>query len=264
MFTYNRGSTVYEQPTSYSDLYYRSLDNMSRDGFENLGAERNVDARAPSSAALKINAQGGDDVIDLGSLSSAAQGSHTVYGGTGHDEIATGSGNDTIYAGFDNDTAEGGLGADVIYGGSGADVLFGDSLTFDGGGNDQLFGGSGVDVLVGMAGADDLTGGTYADKFTYFNAQESRVAARDEVLDFNRAEGDQFDFSSVDGNLTQSGHQDLLFRAAPSSQAGTFWVEGSGTTWTVFANVDGGAADMAIDVTLTGGAMNLQASDFFI
>ena len=264
MFTYNRDYTVYTRPTDYSEIV-RIIDDSYRSGFENLGSGDNLVARGPSTIDLKINAQGGRDIIDLGSFSSAAQGNHTVHGGTGDDGIATGSGNDTIYAGSDHDTAEGGLGSDVIHGGFGNDHLYGDSLSaFNGGGADQLFGGSGDDVLAGMSGADELTGGTGKDTFEFFNAQVSTMAARDAVLDFNPGERDQFDFSLLDGNSTLSGRQPLDFETAPSTRAGTIWAEGSGTDWTVFVNLNGGAPDMAVDVTLAGGATSILETDFIL
>ncbi len=80
----------------------------------------------------------------------------------------------------EEDFLSGAGGNDTLFGGAGADGLNG------GPGNDELFGGSGNDYLVGGAGIDQLTGGTGADLFVA--TAESVV---DEVLDFNRTEGDK-------------------------------------------------------------------------
>jgi Ca2+-binding RTX toxin-like protein len=137
-------------------------------------------------------------------------------------------------------------------------------LSFAEGGSDQIFGGTGNDSIVGMRGADDMTGGSGSDTFQFLSRSDSIFGQRDHVMDFNRAEGDRFDFNLMDANANLSGNQNFVFANGASTQAGTLWVEGSGTDWTVFVNVDGGAADMAIDVTLAGGATNLLASDFVL
>lgn len=245
------------------DIYQRIADDHFRDGYQNLGSGANTLALQPTLQSLKINAQAGNDIIDIGSTSTAAQGNHTVYGGTGDDIIQLGSGHDTIYAGSDDDMVEAGLGNDVIYGGQGNDFLVGDSFMFEtAGGTDQIFGGTGQDTLIGMRGADQMRGGTDADTFVFLNRADSTTSARDHVLDFNSAEEDRFDFNGMDANATLSGNQDFEFQDGPSSQAGTIWATGSGVDWTVFVNVDGGGADMAIDVTLAAGATRLFETDF--
>ena len=49
-----------------------------------------------------------------------------------------------------------------------------------------------------------------------------------------------------------------------STQAGTMWVEGSGADRTVFVNLNGGAADMAINVHLVDANATLSGFDFFL
>jgi hypothetical protein len=241
-----------------SDIYTRIADDHFRDGYQNLGSGGNTLALGPSSANLKINAQGGNDFIDIGSTSTAAQGNHTVYGGTGDDIIQLGSGHDTIFAGSDDDTVEAGLGNDVIYGGQGNDHLFGDSFVFETvGGNDQLFGGTGQDNLIGMRGADEMRGGTDADTFVFLNRADSTTGARDHVLDFNLCRRGSVRLQRDGRERHPVGQPGFDFVEAASSKAGTIWATGSGVDWTVFVNVDGGGADMAIDVTLAGGATRL-------
>lgn len=245
-------------PTQYTEFYQRALDNQDRDGFQNLGSGNDVLFRAPSTQNLKINGQAGNDIIDIGSTSAARQGDHIVYGGTGDDIIQLGSGNDTVYAGFDDDTVEGGLGNDTIYGGSGSDVLFGDSLTFLTGGNDAIFGGSGNDTIVGLRGTDAMTGGSGADTFAFLNVADSSVGARDTVLDFNAFDGDMLDFHAIDADTTRAGNQDFILVDGPSTAAGTMWAVVSGHHWDVFVNVNGGAADMAVQVEVTGPVSTIE------
>jgi Ca2+-binding RTX toxin-like protein len=84
-----------------------------------------------------------------------------------------------------------GGGNDILDGGNGADNLYGSP------GNDSIFGGAGNDFLEGDWGQDTYRGGSGADVFyltytDYFNPSDigSPVTAPDQVLDFNRAEGD--------------------------------------------------------------------------
>lgn len=245
------------------DVDYRalvSLDDMNRSGFENLGSGDNRVFDPTGSAGRKINAQGGDDDITLGS------GDDVVYGGSGNDTIYTGTGNNTVYGGSGNDYVMGYRGADLIYGGTGNDELWGDqdasfsNLT----GNDTLYGGSGNDILVGHSGADELIGGADADRFVYRVFNESTPGMRDHIADFNAAEGDRIDLSFLDANALVSGNQTFQFVGQSTGVAGQVWATGGGDTWTVFADLNGGGADMAIDVTLAGGATSMQASNFVL
>ncbi|HUH87715.1 MAG TPA: calcium-binding protein, partial [Pusillimonas sp.] len=75
-------------------------------------------------------------------------------------------------------------GSDELYGGTGNDLLFGQ------GGNDLLVGGQGDDILYGGSGADT---------FRWDAGDEGRAGAPavDRVMDFNAAEGDTLDLSSL-------------------------------------------------------------------
>jgi Ca2+-binding RTX toxin-like protein len=103
-------------------------------------------------------------------------------------------------------------GDDMLLGGAGNDLL-------DGGeGDDILDGGPGSDLLFGGPGNDTLTGGEGADRFFLLSLPDRG----DEILDFNVAEGDVLDLSSLfsDVNVevanaaqflqfTQSGADDI-------------------------------------------------------
>ena len=69
-------------------------------------------------------------------------------------------------------------GSDKLYGGAGNDILYGQ------GGNDLLVGGAGDDILFGGAGADTF-------------AWQKGDFGKDVIKDFNVAEGDTIDLSSL-------------------------------------------------------------------
>ncbi|HXG79478.1 MAG TPA: PQQ-dependent sugar dehydrogenase, partial [Methyloceanibacter sp.] len=95
---------------------------------------------------------------------------------------------------------------DVLLGGSGDDTLNGL------GGNDVLNGGSGADTLIGAKGRDMLIGGSEADRFDFDAVGQSRPGKlRDVIVDFNPAEGDKIDLSTIDANSKAPGHQIFRF-----------------------------------------------------
>ncbi|MCA3424319.1 MAG: hypothetical protein INF81_15310 [Roseomonas sp.] len=115
-----------------------------------------------------------------------------MSGTAGNDFIIGTVGNDVISGLGGDDFIDGALGDDTLNGGDGADTLNGSA------GNDSLFGGSGGDFLEGSWGRDTYRGGSGADIFylTFLDQFErndigSPVSAPDQVLDFNRAEGDR-------------------------------------------------------------------------
>ena len=140
---------------------------------------------------VTVNLDKGDDVIDFDN-----DGSATIYGGDGDDEVkqtATtadankfffngNAGDDTVLGGGGKDTVFGGQGDDVIDGVAGDDSLFGSK------GADTIYAGSGEDVIGG--GADDdvifgrLKGGTTTDgdKMTiYGGAGDDQITVGDDT-----------------------------------------------------------------------------------
>lgn len=116
----------------------------------------------------------------------------SVSGTAGNDFIIGTVGNDVISGLGGDDFIDGALGDDTLNGGDGADNLYGST------GNDSLFGGSGGDFLEGSWGQYTFRGGSGADilYLTFLDQFErtdigSPVSAPDQVLDFNRAEGDR-------------------------------------------------------------------------
>jgi Ca2+-binding RTX toxin-like protein len=277
--------------------FEKSQDNL-KSGFTNLSNSRDVHI---DPYGHKINARGGDDNITTGDGRDTiftGSGNDTVFAGGGDDTVTAGSGddtvvgeegNDTVFGGSGIDTLEGGIGNDTLNGGTGIDTLIGGSDhdllnggadndflfgDLDGeviGGNDKLDGGFGDDTLEGGAGADILTGGDDADLFVFRvgrgPSNDSPLSGRDSITDFSRAQGDRIDLSALDALLNQSGDQRFTFLgtlSSASSQAGSVSVVGTGADVTVFVNIDGGSADMAINVHLTNPSIPLSAVDFIL
>ena len=110
-----------------------------------------------------------------GMFDATADGSDTIFGGAGNDEIHTGSWSDgddglsNISTGVQGDLAFGGDGNDILRGAGGNDFLGGDAGNDDiggGGGADSLVGGAGDDVLAGNGGDDVVSSGDGDDVAT--------------------------------------------------------------------------------------------------
>jgi Ca2+-binding RTX toxin-like protein len=122
-----------------------------------------------------ITGGGGNDDVN------GNKGLDVVRGGEGADWVRGGQGNDTVYGESGEDPhVNGNLGDDWVYGGEGNDTAYG------GQGDDRLYGEAGADYLSGDLGNDTLVGGPGADHFVF-----RAGAGRDQVSDFNAAEGDR-------------------------------------------------------------------------
>jgi Ca2+-binding RTX toxin-like protein len=158
----------------------------------------------------------------------------------------------------------GGRGDDILTGGTGDDILVGDTGAFDDFGHDVLKGGFGNDVLTGGASGDILTGGAGADKFV-FHEGNSDLDDRDHITDFSAEDVIDLSMLDIHGASSAAGASEpYRFVTSDSTQAGTVWAVGKYADWTVFVNTDGGAPDMAIHVSLTGGQQTLTAADFLL
>ncbi|CAN7740975.1 calcium-binding protein [Bosea sp. LjRoot9] len=172
---------------------------------------------------------------------SGGGGHDIIIGRAGNDVLNGGDGNDTLRGGAGNDIIDGGNGIDLIdfsdassavnftivqsssataasapglgtdsyrniegvigsafddllTGSSGADVIIG------GAGNDVLSGGGGTDTLSGGIGFNTLTGGAAADVFI-IDPSKLTAALPDLITDYNLAEGDKVDLSSLFNSL---------------------------------------------------------------
>lgn len=122
---------------------------------------------AGDTAAITVNAGGGDDTVTASAVGAASIGTFTVDGGAG---------NDLITGTLDADALRGGDGNDRVIGAVGADDLEG------GAGNDQLVwnNGDGSDTMDGDAGNDEVEvngAATAGDQFT-IDAAAPRVTFR--------------------------------------------------------------------------------------
>ncbi|RWE24207.1 MAG: type I secretion C-terminal target domain-containing protein, partial [Mesorhizobium sp.] len=138
----------------------------------------------------------------------------TIGGGDATGDTLTGI--EGIIGGSGDDYLFGNSGANYLAGGAGADTLNG------GDGADTLNGGIGNDLLIGGAGQDTMTGGTGADTFKL-----DHLDIKDLITDYNGAEGDKIDLSSLfdvapGGNVSDYVHYD--------AGTNTVSVDANGTT----------------------------------
>lgn len=130
--------------------------------------------------------------------------------------IAT-DGNETASDSFDividkttNDQGEdisGTFGNDTLIGTTSSERIFG--LL----GKDDIFAGEGDDIIYGGSGSDFMWGEAGADTFAFSFARESiyKTNKFDVIMDFNGAEGDMIDLSSIDANTVRFGNQSFVF-----------------------------------------------------
>jgi hypothetical protein len=150
----------------------------------------------------------------------------------------------------------GALSAATGSGTSGADTLVGTAAA------EQMSGLAGADRLIGGGGGDTLTGGLGADRFVYQYLADSKGtgSGRDQIIDFNHAEGDKIDLSAIDAKQGLAGDQAFALVSYYTQSAGQLMVVQEAGGYTVKADVNGdGASDLMIWV---GSKTSLVASDF--
>ncbi|MEO0681213.1 MAG: calcium-binding protein [Pseudomonadota bacterium] len=219
------------------------------------GAARNETLYGLDGADVLIGLGGADDLY-------GGDGADRLSGGAGADELVGERGADVLLGRADHDMLFGGLGADRMLGHGGDDTLQGDEgrdRLFGGGGDDylrsvdggRLFGGSGEDRLASETGwtlmqggdGDDslaigglyniplyqdiagrFAGGDGADAFVLQAGLPYAIGRAGIALtDFDRAEGDRIDLSSIDAVAVSRGRSegfDWLGRAAFTGTAG--------------------------------------------
>ncbi len=193
-------------------------------------------------------------------------GSNFLFATAGADQILALDGNDFVFGLGGNDILDGGNGDDWLDGGTGNDLLVG------GAGRDFLFGGTGDDILIGGAGRDLLFGGSGQDTFRFLSLNDSTANSngRDEILDFNSANGpnhDLIDLSAIDANTNAAGDQAFNFigNGAFTNVAGQLrYNSGNGR---LSADVNGdGNADFSVNVSGSNPflALQLDATDFVL
>lgn len=237
-------------------------DSMYGDNGDNwIGGGGGVDA---------LRGEGGNDTLRGGA------GADFLYGGAGYNAASYTGSADAVTVNLTTGAASGGdAQGDKLYQitdliGSGlADTLTGNgngNWLFGGDGRDWLIGQAGNDVLQGGIGGDALVGGAGADIFWYRDAADSGVSdlARDQIVDFTRG-SDRIDLTDIDANTIASGNQNFIFigTAGFTGVAGQLRYFGGSDALFVNGDLNGDrVADFAI--TITGGAGNLAAGDFFL
>ncbi len=250
----NSGVTVDLTVTSQQNTGGGGRDTLLN--VENLVGTGHDDSLTGSANRNRLEGNNGDDtLIGLGN-------NDTLIGGAGADVLDGGTGADQLFGGTGGDSLFGGAGRDRLLGGEGSDRLFG------GEGVDRLIGGAGNDVLVGGRGTDFLFGGAGPDRFDYNDISDSGVGPfnRDEIRDFNSAEGDRIDVFGIDADINTSGNQ--AFNVVSDEFTGTAGeimiqslVRSGVNIQLVSFDVDGDSrADMQIWVL----ANELDASDFVL
>lgn len=193
----------------------------------------------------------GNDTYHLDSLSdvvteNSGEGLDTVYLTVGGYTLANNVENLvidsaaglTMIANSLNNTITGGAGNDDMYGHLGVDTIHG------GGGDDFVRGGAGGDILYGDAGADTFANTLNTDVLT---------TAPDTIMDF--VSGTDKIKMSMDANLNVSGHQSFSWSFFPNAGAGHWWFGSDASIpnlYHLYFDLNGGGADMQIDVYTTG------------
>lgn len=245
---------------------------LGRDGLDDLRGGPGGDRLLGGEDADRIWGGTGADTANGGN------GNDSIFGRDGNDRLGGGAGDDTlsgqrgadiVRGGSGADTLSGGLGADLLRGGSDADALAGgagDDRLIGNRGQDVLVGGNGDDVLIGGWSKDTLTGDDGADNFMFNTPGHAgrKIASRDVITDFDRAEGDRIDLSGMDASVSADGDQAFAFIATAAfsgTESELRYVQVSGKT-IVRGDIDGdGIKDFSIVLT---GLHALTEGDFVL
>jgi Ca2+-binding RTX toxin-like protein len=223
----------------------------------------------------------GDDVMDGGANDDTyivnSNGDAIVEGvGGGLDTVRTSTASFTLQAELENlfytgagaFTGVGNDAANTLSGGGGADNLSGEGgndRILAGAGDDVLNGGAGVDSLTGGFGRDILTGGADADYFVFTSLDDFAAGAdKDQVADFNRAEGDRVFLNTIDAVAGTAANDAFAFIGAGAftNTAGQLRYAVDGANVRVQGDVNGdGVADFELEIL---GTASLLATDFVL
>ena len=188
----------------------------------------------PAAGVNRVVLNGSSDKDELDA--SNYQGSVTLYGRGGNDELAGGSNNDLLFGGDGDDELSGNAGNDVLVGGDGDDELdggIGSDVLIGGLGSDDLQGGGGGDLLIGTRTANDNNASALLAVVAEWSSSRSyadRIANLRGVGTGTRANGNTF--------LKTSGPQATIFEDAASDKL----TGGSGRDW-FFAKLSGNKKD---------------------
>ena len=196
-----------------------------------------------------------------GDVLTGNAGNNVLDGYTGNDTLTGGGGNNTLIGGLGNDSYFLDKATDVVsetsklaterdtvncplsysLGNNLENLVLTGSLASNGTGNtlnntltgnannNSLSCGSGQDLLIGGLGADSLSGGLDADRFRLNSTADSGIstASRDNILDFNPAQGDKIDLSVLDANSAIAGDNAFTTPMVGGLFSGLFTSQGS-------------------------------------
>jgi Ca2+-binding RTX toxin-like protein len=179
---------------------------------------------AETNDVLTINAQGGNDTVDVSGITSVF--ALTIDGGAGDDTITGSSRADILLGGDNNDTITGRQGNDIIFGGNGNDTFVWNP-------------GDGSDVLEGQAGTDKLV-------FNGSNATENMSVFPN---------GARFQFLRDVANVTLDCDDVEKVQVFPLGGADTLSVNELTAT---------DVKDVAVDLAATGGSGDGQIDNIIV
>ena len=233
------------------DVLYGEADNDDLDGGtgnDKLFGGDGTDILTGGDGNDRLVGDAGDDTLTGG------LGNDQLDGGSGVNLMTGGLGNDIFYVRNATDTVieAAGEGIDIVratrsyvltdnieqlellggnWSGTGNGIAnritgsAGDNTLSGLAGNDQLFGEGGDDTLLGGTGRDQLTGGGGADTFVVLNESVALLVLEiDQILDFDRSQGDRLDLRAVDADIVLGGHQDFEVVGAFTRTAGEIFL----------------------------------------
>jgi len=275
----NEGTDTVQSSVTYI-LNDVNLENLTLTGTGNIDATGNIGNNV-------ITGNSGNNVLDGG----AGTGQDTLIGGLGNDtyiynsvlttisetsaitnNVNTSGGIDTVISSISGYTLGTNLDNLILAGiadMSGLGNALANVITGNSGAN-TINAGDGADTLIGGGGVDNLLGGLGNDIFK-FALGDSTTAARDQILDFTRAQ-DKIDVSSIDANGVLAGDtafsnvilgntQGTLVNFSAAGQLRYYTV---GTQTIVEGNTDSNFATAEFSVALQTTFATLAAGDFIL
>jgi Ca2+-binding RTX toxin-like protein len=266
---YNTGDNVYTLSDVADDAWYQTI--WDTGGNDTIAYTGSWDAQIDLTAAtLDYSATGGGAIsflhnpTPLPANSFRVKGGYTIANDVVIENATGGSGNDVLIGNQANNTLTGNAGNDALLGRAGNDLIVA------GAGNDKVYSGDGFDVAQLGAGSD-----TFFAELGTKTASKVGPVSWDIITDFTTG-ADKIDLSELDhafafkGTSASKNAGDLTYKVFDSingaEKALGFDIDGhsgaggvSGPVTVVFANLDGGGADVGIILLNHNG---VSSSDF--
>jgi serralysin len=208
-------------------------------GGDTLYGGNDDDVLVGGAGADELDGGNGADLADYGESPEGVKVSLVTGEGKGGDaegdtltnveKLAGSNYGDTLWGNNDANQLYGEGGDDLIKGGGGADGIFGhdghDTL-YGQDGDDGIMGFTGNDRIIGGLGKDVMYGNSDADTFVWLSTAEAPFSydpawdelnfgvdpnSIDDIMDFNRVEGDLIDLKAIDADVLAAGNQTFNF-----------------------------------------------------